>query len=605
MRASVFLLVLAGCGPTAPMADAPPPAPPPSAAQVLGAELPERTLSLTYDDGPDDGTLALAQYLHDQGIPATFFINGCNLAGHDATICSSRGHQFDPALLAQLVALGHRVGNHTEHHRNLVTEKLTPSQIVDEFRLTERAIDPLVTDGVYLFRPPHNSWSKPVATLLSQTADLAKLDGPIMYDYKGGDWGCTDKKIFNPPLSPDQCANEYVRSASARKNGIVQMHDRNPNAVGTSYALELTRAFLVKLRADGGVHYRFVPLDAIPGVHGQLQARSPSLWALSSADPAFADVAAAGSLRLGDVDGDGHADACERRVDGIWCALAQAGHFSPASPWLADLADASGWAGDAYGDGFQLGDLDGDGRSDLCARAADGLHCFRSTGSGFAAVPAWTVPELDDAHGWATGASRWASVHLGDVDGDGLADVCGRDGDGIVCARSSGGGFTALERWLAGDFTDAAGWGSDAWGATVQLADVNFDRRADLCARGPQGVRCVLSDGTQFLAGAGFAAPLFADGLSPAIYRSIHFADVDGDGRADVCGRDPSGVACALSDGTTFGRYHFAVNTAFRDPGGWSDARYGSTVQLADLDGDGRADICGRGPSGITCALSR
>jgi len=35
------------------------------------------------------------------------------------------------------------------------------------------------------------------------------------------------------------------------------------------------------------------------------------------------------------------------------------------------------------------------------------------------------------------------------------------------------------------------------------------------------------------------------------------------------------------------------------DGGGWDQPQYYSTIQLADIDGDGRADLLARGPGGI------
>jgi hypothetical protein len=68
----------------------------------------------------------------------------------------------------------------------------------------------------------------------------------------------------------------------------------------------------------------------------------------------------------------------------------------------------------------------------------------------------------------------------------------------------------------------------------------------------------------------------------------VNVADFDGDGRADVAGRDSQGFwNVALSDGTklintSWGRWNAAVN--------W-------VVVVGDFNGDGRADIAGRNPN--------
>lgn len=38
---------------------------------------------------------------------------------------------------------------------------------------------------------------------------------------------------------------------------------------------------------------------------------------------------------------------------------------------------------------------------------------------------------------------------------------------------------------------------------------------------------------------------------------------------------------------------------AWSDFSGWDQPRYYATIQLADIDGDGRAELLGRGPGGI------
>lgn len=85
-----------------------------------------------------------------------------------------------------------------------------------------------------------------------------------------------------------------------------------------------------------------------------------------------------------------------------------------------------------------MGDIDGDGRADVCARAAAGMRCYRSQPSGFAAAidgPAW-----NDASGWGF-VGYWSTIRLGDV-ADGkpeLPQAGGDEGDGCGCRTGTGG----------------------------------------------------------------------------------------------------------------------------------------------------------------------
>ncbi|MBM4320515.1 MAG: hypothetical protein FJ125_11280, partial [Deltaproteobacteria bacterium] len=167
---------------------------------------------------------------------------------------------------------------------------------------------------------------------------------------------------------------------------------------------------------------------------------------------------------LHDLDGDGLADLCARTAEGFHCHLAQGDGFAPALAGPA-LADGSGWRDhDNYGT-IRLGDVDGDGRSDLCARANAGVYCWLFDGQGFGRRI--DGPELSDDSGW--GDWRYnTSLRLGDIDGDGRADLCARAAAGIRCWPSTGAGFGGS---LAGPaYNDANGWDRPPYLGTLRLA---------------------------------------------------------------------------------------------------------------------------------------
>ena len=79
----------------------------------------------------------------------------------------------------------------------------------------------------------------------------------------------------------------------------------------------------------------------------------------------------------------------------------------------------------ATGRAVRLGDLTGDGLADLCTIMAAGLVCAPGDGKGHFGA-AVTISNL---------AIDPDSLAIGDVDGDGLADACGRTSAGVACAR--------------------------------------------------------------------------------------------------------------------------------------------------------------------------
>lgn len=99
----------------------------------------ERSVYLTFDDGPiPQVTPWVLSVLRHYNIKATFFMVGDNVRKH-------------PEEFAQVVAGGHRIGNHTYNHIGGLRHGIR-SYLAN----VEKANDLLHTD---LFRPPHG-WMK-------------------------------------------------------------------------------------------------------------------------------------------------------------------------------------------------------------------------------------------------------------------------------------------------------------------------------------------------------------------------------------------------------------------------------------------------------------
>lgn len=552
-----------------------------------GLPLPYRTVILTIDDGPLGLSPELAHFLHARGIRATFFVVGGRADAHPSG---------KSAIWAEIAGLGHQLGNHTETHFRLT---LDPARAPDEVLLTWRRIVPHLSNGLHPFRPPFASWSSAVYAAL-QLPELAYASGPFFHEINGNDWAC-----FDSGVTPEQCAQSYLALALARpqQNGMILVHEHVKNGYPL-YHREFIEILLDLLAAQPGAPFTWVTLDAIPGVQGGLTAAPPAAWSAEFADASpLGSAAASASLRTGDLDADGDDDVCARTADGVFCALSNGASLGPATLWSLTFSDANGFGADAYATTLQLGDVDGDARADLCVRGAAGLACETSDGvDGFAPSP-YGAPEFSDAAGFGAMESRWRSLRLGDVDGDGRADACGRDGAGVVCALATASGFAAATPWSVA-FDDASGFAASAYGATLALGDLDGDGRADLCARGPDGVACGRSTGLAFEAPTRRLDNVFTDAegwTARSRFLSLRLADVNGDGRADVCGRNATGIECAVSDGERFVNTHYAVNTNFLDVQGWGAEARGASFLVARLEGAQAASLCGRAASGLVC----
>lgn len=243
-------------------------------------------------------------------------------------------------------------------------------------------------------------------------------------------------------------------------------------------------------------------------------------------------------------------------------------------------------------------DLDGDGRADACAW----LPREGTSGASLERVQC----ALSSAHGWdqsvvgaglLEGGARAASVlesstlRTADVDGDGRADVCVRHEGRLACALGRGRSF--------GELVIGPAWAEDA---PLWLADVDGDGAADACLRRSEGLVCHVGFATR--ATDAIVLPALSDAAgfeSIDHHGSIRFADLDADGRDDVCARGAEGLDCWLSRGDRFGA--IVRGPRWRDADGWGALARWSTIRLADVSGDGRMDVCGRGPSRFECAL--
>ena len=306
------------------------------------------------------------------------------------------------------------------------------------------------------------------------------------------------------------------------------------------------------------------------------------------------DVSRHATLRMGDLDGDGRADLCGRGDTGVMCARSTGDGFEPETMWLDALSDAAGWDAPEHYATLRLADVNGDGRDDLCARGPEGFDCWLSDGERFATYV--EGPRWSDAGGFDA-PSRYGSIRMGDIDGDRRADVCALVEAGVECWRSDGAGFP--ERVAGPAWSDAGGWGAVSSWSTLRLVDYDGDGLDDLCGRGPDDLRCAPSLGSGFGEERSIAPLANASGWSdPSNYATLRVGDVDGDGAQDLCLRANIGVACYLVHGETI---DVVTGPGWSDDSGWSAAAYYQTIRLADMDGDGLDDVCARAAAGWRC----
>ena len=153
--------------------------------------------------------------------------------------------------------------------------------------------------------------------------------------------------------------------------------------------------------------------------------------------------------------------------------------------------------------------------------------------------------------------------------------------------------YTSDDVWYSTDFTYNKGdCGVDKHPRF--LADVNGDGKADIVGFADDSVKVALSDGTQFLTVSSWYSGGFTYNKGDwRVEKHVRLlADVNGDGTADIVGFVDDSVQVALSDGAQFqvASSWYSSNFTY-SKGDWRVEKHPRT--LADVDGDGTADIVG------------
>jgi peptidoglycan-N-acetylglucosamine deacetylase len=153
-------------------------------------------VALSFDDGPHpQGTPIVLEILREAGAQATFFLVGEQV-------------ERRPALVAEIVAAGHRVELHCHRHRNAL--RLTAGMFLDDAERARAAIEEAGGQAIADHRPPYGIYS--AATL---RACRRRDWRPVLWSRWGGDWrgSATARSIT--------CQT----TKSARPGDIVLLHD--------------------------------------------------------------------------------------------------------------------------------------------------------------------------------------------------------------------------------------------------------------------------------------------------------------------------------------------------------------------------------------------
>jgi len=258
---------------------------------------------------------------------------------------------------------------------------------------------------------------------------------------------------------------------------------------------------------------------------------------------------------------------------------------------LSALSDGLGWKQPRYYSTIQVSDLDGDGQSELLARWIDGLNIYRFENGTL--VRHSQIAALSDNAGFYE-PSWYSTIRAGVLEPKlGLADIIAREGDGIHVFRYNRDkhiwnelGANATVRPFANNDAGGTDWTQPQYYSTIQLADVTGDGSAELVGRGRGGMqvwRWSAAQGwNQILAGGTLTDD---EGFNKEpYYTSIQLADIDRDGAAELIARAPAGVR--TYKWSKSGWVNISSYGPFRDdPNFLSSKQYKSVHTIVDASG--------------------
>lgn len=183
----------------------------PPLGRRLGVVLREEGLdgvALSFDDGPHpQGTPAVLELLREAGAAkATFF-----LAGEQV--------ERRPALVAEIVAAGHRVELHCHRHRNQL--RLTPRSLLDDAERARAAIEEAGGQEIADYRPPYGIFSASGLRAVRRRGWR-----PVLWSQWGRDWDAS--------ATAESIARRCT--AAVRAGDVVLLHDADYYSAPGSWA---------------------------------------------------------------------------------------------------------------------------------------------------------------------------------------------------------------------------------------------------------------------------------------------------------------------------------------------------------------------------------
>lgn len=188
------------------------------ASPVPAATPAEKTVYLTFDDGPSANTAAILQALEAYNAKACWFVTGRSIAGHEAE-------------LRAIAAAGHTIGLHSDSHEYKEIYA-SPEAFLADLQAVSDAVEAACGVRSGLVRFPGGSVNNFNAD--TRAAICAEL---LRRGYRYYDWNASAQDAVSPQRSVGDTARRVIDGAAGKPYAVVLLHDTKANTAAAVPAI--------------------------------------------------------------------------------------------------------------------------------------------------------------------------------------------------------------------------------------------------------------------------------------------------------------------------------------------------------------------------------